>query len=276
MSTNRGCGSAVQLKGLTKAFGDRAVLRGIDLEIPPGELVTIVGRSGSGKSTLLRLLSDLETPSSGVARVLDAGGGDARSTVRVVFQEPRLLPWRSVLDNVCLGMPRRARDERQARRVLASVGLADRLHEYPGVLSGGQRQRVALARALVHEPCVLLMDEPFGALDALTRIEAERLVEELWRERGFTAVLVTHDVSEAVLLGDRVLVVDDGQISAQFRVDAPRPRRREHPEVARLTEAVLDTIFASQPRAAQKGRDHEQGFDASLERAPWQPSAAVR
>ena len=141
-------------------------------------------------------LSGLEQPSMGSTRVVDATGADARSTVRVVFQEPRLLPWRSVLDNVCIGM--RGKDPARARAVLSSVGLADRHGEYPGVLSGGQRQRVALARALVHEPCVLLLDEPFGALDALSRIEAQRLVESLWLERGFTAILVTHDVGEAV------------------------------------------------------------------------------
>jgi sulfonate transport system ATP-binding protein len=246
------CGAAVVLENLTKDFDDRQVLRGVDLEIPPGEFVTIVGKSGSGKSTLLRILSGLETPSSGKALVVGASGADAKATVRVVFQEPRLLPWKSVLDNVCIGAPRRGRDTTRAREVLGSVGLGDRLSDYPGVLSGGQRQRVALARALVHDPCVMLLDEPFGALDALTRIEAQRLVEELWLERKFTAILVTHDVGEAVLLGDRVLLIDEGRIARRFHVDVPRPRRRDNPEVARVTAAVLDAIFGSNGDLSQE------------------------
>lgn len=242
-SSDNARGAAVLLDQLEKSFDDRSVLRGLDLEIPPGEFVTVVGKSGSGKSTLLRILAELDTPSSGTARVIGASGGDERARVRVVFQEPRLLPWKSVLDNVCLGMPRRGRDTTRAREVLAAVGLGDRLNDYPTVLSGGQRQRVALARALVHEPSVLLLDEPFGALDALTRIEAQRLVEGLWKKHGFTAILVTHDVGEAVLLGDRVLLLEEGRIARHFHVDVPRPRRRDHPEVARLTAAVLDAIF---------------------------------
>jgi sulfonate transport system ATP-binding protein len=247
---NAARGAAVLLENLTKDFDDRSVLRGIDLEIPPGEFVTIVGKSGSGKSTLLRILSGLETPSSGTARVVGAGGADAKAKVRVVFQEPRLLPWKSVLDNVCIGVSRRERDTTRAREVLASVGLGDRLSDYPGVLSGGQRQRVALARALVHDPCVMLLDEPFGALDALTRIEAQRLVEELWLERKFTAVLVTHDVGEAVLLGDRVLLIEEGKIARRFHVDVPRPRRRDNPDVARIGAAVLDAIFGGNGAAS--------------------------
>ena len=229
------------LERLEKQFGDRRVLQGIDLDVAPGELVTIVGRSGSGKSTLLRLLSGLDAPSSGSASVVDRAGQNEQHAVRVVFQEPRLLPWRKVLENVLIGLPRS--DSERARQILASVGLGDRSGEYPGVLSGGQRQRVALARALVHEPSVLLLDEPFGALDALTRIEAQQLVERVWLDRGFTAILVTHDVTEAVLLGDRVLVVEDGRIAEEFRMDAPRPRRRDDPEVTRLTGAVLAAIF---------------------------------
>jgi sulfonate transport system ATP-binding protein len=237
----RGCGVAVQIAGLEKSFEQRSVLRGIDLDIHPGEFVTIVGRSGCGKSTLLRLLGGLERPTQGSARVIDDGGMDARDRLRIVFQEPRLLPWRSVLANVRLGMP--GRDTAAARDALAAVGLGDRLHDYPGVLSGGQRQRVAVARALVHEPCVMLLDEPFGALDALTRIEAQRWVERLWLERGFTAILVTHDVGEAVLLGDRVLVMEDGRIAESFTVEQERPRRRDDPAIAELTGRVLDVIF---------------------------------
>ncbi|MGC4093150.1 MAG: ATP-binding cassette domain-containing protein [Polyangiaceae bacterium] len=236
------CGASIALEHLHKGFEDRVVLRDIELAIPPGQFVAVVGRSGCGKSTLLRLLCGLEHPSGGAARVLDESGANAQGSVRVVFQEPRLLPWKSVLDNVCIG----ARHEREAARAaLDAVGLLDRAEEYPTALSGGQRQRVALARALVHEPCVLLLDEPFGALDALTRIEAQRLVESLWLERGFTVLLVTHDVSEAVLLADRVLLIEDGRIAADQRVTLPRPRRRENPELATIAGHVLDRILAT-------------------------------
>ena len=263
MSAERGtdAGARVVVRRLEKRFGEREVLRGIDLEIAAGEFVAVVGRSGCGKSTLLRILSDLEKPSAGSARVLR---GEARADVRVVFQEPRLLPWKSVLDNVCIGEKPSAAPK--ARAVLASVGMDARAAEYPGILSGGQRQRVALARALLHSPAALLLDEPFGALDALTRIEAQRLVERLWAERGFTAILVTHDVVEAVLLADRVVVVQDGKIAASFGIDVERPRRREHPEVARISAAVLDTIFEDSPgrdsteRAVTRSDDYPLGL----------------
>ncbi|WP_437963631.1 ABC transporter ATP-binding protein [Sorangium sp. So ce260] len=240
---DQGSGARVLLEGLEKRFGDKPVLSGIDLDVRPGELLTIVGRSGSGKSTLLRILCGLEQPTGGAARVLTREGVTGGAAVRVVFQEPRLMPWRTVLQNVCIGLPKERRE--RARDVLARVGLLDRQDDYPGVLSGGQRQRVALARALVHDPKVLLLDEPFGALDALTRIGAQRLVESLWAQHGFTAILVTHDVQEAVLLGDRVLVFDEGRITESVAVDLPRPRPRELPEVGRLTGALLEAIFAS-------------------------------
>jgi len=238
----KGCGASVIFEGLSKSFGERRVLSGIDLAIPPGQFVAVVGRSGSGKSTLLRLLCGLEQPSSGRASVLDADDNDARDQVRVVFQEPRLLPWKTLLANVGIGSG--GKNDALVRQVLASVGLGDRVNDYPHVLSGGQKQRVALARALVHEPCVMLLDEPFGALDALTRIEAQRLVEDLWAERGFTALLVTHDVTEAVLLADRVLLIEDGRIAESFDVAVPRPRRRDNAELAKIAATVLDRIFS--------------------------------
>jgi sulfonate transport system ATP-binding protein len=237
------CGASVVLEGLSKSFGERRVLDGLQLAIPPGQFVAIVGRSGSGKSTLLRILCGLEEPTQGSAQVIDSDGRDARSQVRVVFQEPRLLPWKSLLANVGIGS--RGVNDARARSVLTAVGLGDRLHDYPGVLSGGQRQRVALARALLHEPCVMLLDEPFGALDALTRIEAQRLVEELWAQHGFTALLVTHDVTEAVLLADRVLLIEDGEIADSFEVAVPRPRRRDNPELAVIAARILDRIFST-------------------------------
>ena len=235
------CGASIRFERLVKSFGERSVLRGIDLSIASGQFVAIVGRSGSGKSTLLRLLCGLEQPSEGALYVRDATGADARGGVRVVFQEPRLLPWKTVIDNVCIGSKKP--DRQRALGVLSAVGLNDRAGDYPGLLSGGQRQRVALARALMHEPSVMLLDEPFGALDALTRIEAQRLVEQLWIQHGFTALLVTHDVSEAVLLADRVLLIDQGRIADSFEISVPRAERRGSAEIARISAAVLDRIF---------------------------------
>jgi sulfonate transport system ATP-binding protein len=230
-------GVAVAVRGLSKSYGARGVLHGVDLTLAAGEFVAVVGRSGCGKSTLLRLLAGLEAPDAGAVQFGD--GGAARPETRVMFQDARLLPWKRVADNVALGLPRGF----DVAPALQQVGLRDRAHEWPSILSGGQRQRVALARALVHDPQLLLLDEPLGALDALTRIEMQRMIERLWRERGFTALLVTHDVQEAVALADRVVLIDDGAISMDCRVDLPRPRSRGNPRFAELEEAILARVL---------------------------------
>jgi sulfonate transport system ATP-binding protein len=238
-------GLPLTIRGLRKSFGDNQVLRGIDLQIPAGQFVAIVGRSGCGKSTLLRLIAGLET--------IDAGsigfGAETRpQDVRVMFQEPRLLPWARVLSNVEVGLGRhRASSDAQdrAKKALAEVGLEDKRGQWPAVLSGGQKQRVALARALVSDPRVLAFDEPLGALDALTRISMQRLLERVWRDQGFTAILVTHDVAEAVALADRVLVIEDGRIAHDVKVDIPRPRRRGSVDLAALEGAILRDLLRS-------------------------------
>ena len=236
-------GLSLTIRGLRKSFGDNEVLRGIDLHIPAGQSVAIVGRSGCGKSTLLRLIAGLETITAGTISL----GEDARpEDVRVMFQEPRLLPWARVLSNVEVGLGReRASADAQARAesALVEVGLADKRSEWPAVLSGGQKQRVALARALVSQPRVLAFDEPLGALDALTRISMQRLLERVWHDQGFTAILVTHDVAEAVALADRVLVIEDGRIAEDFSVDIPRPRQRGSAELAALEGAILKNLL---------------------------------
>jgi sulfonate transport system ATP-binding protein len=236
-------GLSLTIRGLRKSFGDNEVLRGIDLHIPAGQSVAIVGRSGCGKSTLLRLIADLETATAGTISL----GEDARpEDVRVMFQEPRLLPWARVLSNVEVGLGReRTSADAQARAesALVEVGLADKRSQWPAVLSGGQKQRVALARALVSQPRVLAFDEPLGALDALTRISMQRLLERVWHDQGFTAILVTHDVAEAVALADRVLVIEDGRIAQDFSVDVPRPRRRGSVELAALEGAILKNLL---------------------------------
>ena len=236
-------GLPLTIRGLKKSYGDNEVLRGIDLHIPAGQSVAIVGRSGCGKSTLLRLIAGLETITAGTISL----GEDARpEDVRVMFQEPRLLPWARVLSNVEVGLGReRNSPDAQARAesALVEVGLADKRTQWPAVLSGGQKQRVALARALVSQPRVLAFDEPLGALDALTRISMQRLLDRVWHDQGFTAILVTHDVAEAVALADRVLVIEDGRIAEDFSVDNPRPRQRGSAELAALEGAILKNLL---------------------------------
>jgi sulfonate transport system ATP-binding protein len=238
-------GLALTIRDLHKSFGDHAVLRGIDLHIPAGQFVAVVGRSGCGKSTLLRLIAGLETASAGTISLSEQPRAE---DLRVMFQEPRLLPWARVLSNVQVGLGRdRASADAQTRaeNALVEVGLGDRRGQWPAVLSGGQKQRVALARALVSRPRVLALDEPLGALDALTRISMQRLLERVWHDQAFTAILVTHDVSEAVALADRVLVIEDGRIAHDIDVDIPRPRRRGSADLAALEGSILRDLLQS-------------------------------
>ncbi|MPV55924.1 aliphatic sulfonate ABC transporter ATP-binding protein [Burkholderia sp. HI2761] len=244
---------AVTLSGVSKRFGARTVLDNIELGIARGSFVAIVGRSGCGKSTLLRLVAGLEQPSSGALVTRGEGGGVLDT--RIMFQDARLLPWKTVLQNVMLGLGRGARD--QARAVLDEVGLLERANDWPAQLSGGQRQRVALARALVHRPQLLLLDEPLGALDALTRIEMHALIERLWREHRFTALLVTHDVQEAVALGDRILLIEQGRVALDQPVPLDRPRARASAAFAALEDRVLKRVLAGGPGAAVQDAEHE-------------------
>ncbi len=238
-------GAAVSLRRVIRSFGAHRVLHGVDLEIPSGQVVAIVGRSGCGKSTLLRLISGLDEPTSGTLTI-DGQAGGRRDTVRLMFQEPRLLPWQRVLANVEVGLsncPDRRERRRLAQAVLAQVGLSGREGDWPWVLSGGQKQRVALARALVSRPRLLALDEPLGALDALTRIEMQDLVEGVWQHNGFTMIIVTHDVIEAVALADRILLIEDGHVAMDVAVDQPRPRRRGDAALAEIEGRVLDRLL---------------------------------
>ncbi len=238
-------GAFVHLHGVTKQFGDHRVLHGIDLAIEPGQFVAVVGPSGCGKSTLLRLIAGLDTPTSGSIAVDGAARG-WRDIVRLMFQEPRLLPWQRVAANVAVGLtqaPDRQARRTQAELALHEVGLAGRENAWPSVLSGGQKQRVALARALVSHPRLLLLDEPLGALDALTRLEMQDLIERVWQEKGFTAIVVTHDVSEAVTLADRILLLENGAVALDIAVDLPRPRRRGDREAAAIEGRILEHLL---------------------------------
>ena len=237
-------GAALQARGLARSFGDKRVLHGLDLYVPAGQFFAVIGRSGCGKSTLLRLLAGLDAPDDG--RVV-VGSEGSPSVARVMFQEPRLLPWASVLGNVEVGLgPARCEADARVRALdaLEAVGLADRAEEWPSTLSGGQTQRVALARALVSRPAFLALDEPLGALDALTRIEMQGLLESVWRRERFTAVLVTHDVAEAVTLADRIVLIEDGAIALDVPVDIERPRKRGAPAFGALEERILERLLA--------------------------------
>jgi sulfonate transport system ATP-binding protein len=222
--------SVARVRGLRRSFGDRTVLDGADLDIEKGEFVALLGRSGSGKSTLLRVLAGLDPAHDGDVTV--AG------EVAVAFQEPRLVPWKRVHANVALGL---GGPDPQARTLAAldEVGLTGRRDAWPLTLSGGESQRVALARALVRTPRLLLLDEPFGALDALTRLKAQALVAELWAERRPAVLLVTHDVEEALLLADRALLLAGGRIAQELTVDLPRPRSLDHPDFIALRRTLL-------------------------------------
>ncbi|MBG0809957.1 ATP-binding cassette domain-containing protein [Methylosinus sp. H3A] len=239
-------GVSVRARNLDKSFGAKRVLSGLDLDVPAGQFLAIVGRSGCGKSTLLRLVAGLDEKTRGGVSFGEHSASHAREIVRVMFQEPRLLPWARVLANVEVGLGERrggAAGREQALEALRSVGLEDRARDWPSTLSGGQKQRVAFARALVSRPRLLAFDEPLGALDALTRVEMQRLLETAWLRDGFTALLVTHDVAEAVALADRIVIIENGAISRDIAVDLPRPRRRGAVEVAELEEQILDYLL---------------------------------
>ena len=234
-------GLPIALRGVSKSFGPREVLRGLELTIAAGEFIVVVGRSGGGKSTLLRLVAGLERPTAGAVAVDGKPVAGPIAAARMMFQDARLLPWQSVIGNV--GIARGADWRRRALEALDAVGLADRANDWPRLLSGGQRQRVALARALVSRPRVLLLDEPFGALDALTRSEMHQLLQQLWRDHGFTAILITHDVAEAVALGDRVLVLREGLVALDLRISrAARHGEASEAERARLHAEILAAV----------------------------------
>jgi sulfonate transport system ATP-binding protein len=240
----------LQLQGVGKTYpnGVRA-LESVNVEVKPGELLAIVGGSGCGKSTLLRAVSGLDTPSHGRV-VLDGVTITApQEKIGIIFQEPRLLPWLTVAQNVGFGLEDRPRPERRSRvaEALARVGLAEKANVWPRELSGGQAQRVAIARALVPRPEVLLLDEPFSALDAFTRTDLQDHLLDLWSDLRPTLILVTHDVEEAIVLADRILVMKPrpGMIFEEIVDDLPRPRDRQSAAFDHIKRRVLAALDRS-------------------------------
>jgi sulfonate transport system ATP-binding protein len=230
-----------QIRGLVRRFGPTAVLENLNLDIPAGAFIALLGRSGSGKTTLLRTLAGLDTAEQGSVILPPQRA--------VVFQEPRLMPWKRVWENVALGLPPDGARER-AEQALREVELSHRMDAWPLTLSGGEAQRAGLARALVRDPDLLLLDEPFAALDALTRLRMQALVAALWARHGMAALLVTHDVDEALLLADHAVVLQRGQIGLHLRIDLPRPRRHGDPRFAALRAELLNALGLTAEEAA--------------------------
>lgn len=225
--------TAARVRGLTRRFGERTVIDNLDLSIEQGEFVALLGASGCGKSTLLRILAGLDTDIAGEVLVPQKRA--------VAFQAPRLLPWKRVWSNVVLGLPGKP-SRADAEAALAEVGLTHRAGAWPKELSGGEAQRASLARALVRHPDLLLLDEPFAALDALTRLKAQNLVADLWQRHRPAILLVTHDVEEAILLADRVLVMRNGVIDEEIGIELPRPRQVTDPRFGRLRNRMLELL----------------------------------
>jgi NitT/TauT family transport system ATP-binding protein len=239
----------LQAESLNKAFetptGDLLAVANIDFNVSPGEFLCIVGPSGCGKTTLLQLLGGLLLPTKGQVLLEGIPLAEPHPEISIVFQKPNLMPWRTVLENVLLPLQISAVSKDEARlraqRTLALVGLSEFSSTYPKALSGGMEQRVAVARALVQEPCILLLDEPFGALDALTRERLNLELLRIWRDQNLTAIMVTHNIREAVFLADRVFVLSPrpATISAEFMVDLPHPR----PEGIEYSQAFGDLAY---------------------------------
>lgn len=233
-ATDTDTDNVIELSGLSKVYGDQVILDDLDLTVRKGEFVALLGPSGTGKTTLLRILAGLEDATSGHVTIA------ARTSV--VFQEPRLIQAQRVWKNVVLSGSRDADTRRRAMEALTEVGLAAKAKAWPKNLSGGEAQRVGLARALYRSPDLLLLDEPFGSLDAFTRRTAQELVTTLWQDHEVGVLLVTHDIEEAVLLADRIVVLGHGVVQADIPVDLPRPRDVTATDFNRIKRRVLDSL----------------------------------
>lgn len=259
LAPQRRPGAALDIRDVSHSFSLEGrplpVLDRVSLSVSPGEFVALLGPSGCGKSTLLRLVAGLEPPSAGALTFDGAAIAGPDPSRVVVFQDPTLFPWRTVAQNVALGLEAQGLLRAHRSRVgdaLRLVGLSEFASAYPHQLSGGMAQRAALARALVNEPRLLILDEPLGKLDSLTRLTMQSELTRLWEASGFTALLVTHDVEEALVLADRVIVLSDrpAKILSEFRVDEPFPRRRDDARIVALRREILDLLAAGAPSGA--------------------------
>lgn len=242
----------IDLQHASKSFGKNKVLKNIHLSIEKGQFIAVIGKSGSGKSTLLRIIAGLDKLTEGELLYNGSTLDESKVNITMMYQDSRLLPWKKVIDNVSLGLE--DKEAERAERVLEAVGLLDFKHEWPSTLSGGQQQRVALARALIHEPSLLLLDEPLSALDAFTRLEMQNLIETIWNNLGFTTLLVTHDVREAIRLADRVILIEDGNIGLDINIENPRPRQLSDPKLALLEEEILNRIMNGEMESVSEKR----------------------
>jgi sulfonate transport system ATP-binding protein len=247
------------------------VLSALNLHVRSGEFVAIIGASGAGKSTAVRLLAGLEAPDDGQILIDGRQLKGLNETARVMFQDARLLPWKGVVDNVALAL--QSSERKQAMAALEMVGLETRARDWPSILSGGQQQRVALARALATKPRLMLLDEPLGSLDALTRIEMQRLIEKIWLREQFSAVLVTHDCAEAIALADRVVMLDRGRVAMELRVPLPRPRERGAGIFPVLEGRLLRRILSRPVGKLDSPDISEQADDGQ---SPLFPAAQIR
>lgn len=234
-------GINIHINKLEKKYGDSIVLDNIELTIEPGEFIAVVGGSGSGKSTLLKLISGLEEPTSGTIYLNGSKVDGINLDTKNIFQEPRLLPWRRVIDNVKIGAENKS--DKAALKALRDVGLEHKARQWPMVLSGGEKQKVSLARAIAGGAKLLLLDDPFSSLDPLAKVEMEGLIEQLWLNEGFTVVLVTYDISEAVTLADRVIVIDKGKITLDTKITLNRPRYKNS-DFHYFEEKVLNQVMS--------------------------------
>ncbi|MFT8459620.1 MAG: ABC transporter ATP-binding protein [Liquorilactobacillus ghanensis] len=233
-------GINIDLKEISKNYGSNYILNDINLKINSGEFIAVVGKSGCGKSTLLRIISGLEDATSGEVFYNQIKHEKITSEVKVMFQNSRLLPWKNLIDNVKLGLSKKSFNK--AKWALENVGLLSKKNSYPWQISGGQAQRVSLARALASSPKLLLLDEPLGALDAFTRMEMQNLIQKIWLKEKFNSILVTHDVSEAVYLADRIILIKDKNIVLDERININRPRDREDEKFIKKCNEILNVI----------------------------------
>ena len=258
MTPRHAIGVAVDAVGVHRRFGAKVVLNGLNFAAAAGEFVSIVGTSGCGKSTLLRLFAGLDRADAGVIRIDGAELTGVCSLARMMFQDGRLLPWLRVGENVGLALSSSDRD--RIAPMLRDVGLADRTDDWPATLSGGQKQRVALARALAARPRLLLLDEPLSSLDALTRLGMQLLIELLWKQSGTTAILVTHDVDEAVAMSDRIILLEQGCTTREWSVGLTRPRDRAKPAFAVMAQTILKSVMGG---TADREAEHSSPVAAS-------------